>query len=403
MSASQEQSALELAFLRLDDALSKHQLLWQEQPFVSTELEWFKSYPDLKEQLLALSDQEAQTLHNDRHARLDWFQQQAPELYEALYSFQPEATTQHRALNTDRFDHVGIPGRKWNQVLAFANALDDIDTPIIDWCSGKGHLSRIVQRNMEQTVHCLEWDENLVDQGKELVRQANLDVHYYHHDVLQALPEPLDHSDYAHIALHACGDLHLQLLHHVANSEATAVALSPCCYQKTRHALYQPLSKTAKNSRLVLDRAALQLAVQETVTARKGEQKQREQSQQWRLAFDALQREIRGVDAYLNIPSLKSSILKEDFKGFCQWAASQREISLPPDTDYDYWLEQGQKRYQEVLRLELLRQLFNRPLELWLVLDRALFLEEHAYHVNLTCFCESEVSPRNLLIQARRK
>lgn len=396
-------SALELAFLRLDDALSKHQLLWQEQPFVSKELEWFKSYPDLKQQLLALSDQQAETLHHHRQARQDWFQKKTPELYNALYAFQPEANAKRRALSIGGFDHVSIPGRKWKQVLAFANALDKIDTPIIDWCSGKGHLSRVIQRNMRQTVHCLEWDKDLVDQGKELVRQAQLDVHYHHHDVLQALPEPLNHSDYAHIALHACGDLHLQLLHHAATSKATALALSPCCYQKTKSEIYQPLSKIAKNSRLVLNKAALQLAVQETVTARKGEQKQREQAQEWRLAFDALQREIRGVDTYLNIPSLKSGILKKDFEHFCQWAASQRELALPADTDFGYWLDQGQKRYQDVFRLELLRQLFNRPLELWLVLDRALYLEEHAYQVSVTRFCESAVSPRNLLIQARRK
>ncbi len=402
LSTSEAKTALESAFINLDLALSQHQLLWQEQPFVAEELAWFQSYPDLKEQLLALSDQEAHTLHHHPQARQAWFQNQMPELFNALYAYQPEPVAQHRPLHIGRFDHVGIPGRKWKQVLAFAHALDEFDTPIIDWCSGKGHLSRIVQTNLKQPVHCLEWDKDLVEQGQELVRQANLDVHYYHHDVLQALPEPLAQSEYAHIALHACGDLHLQLLHHVANSKASALALSPCCYQKTRHRIYQPLSAIAKDSQLVLDKAALQLAVQETVTARHGEQQQREQAQQWRLAFDALQREVRGSDTYLSIPSIRSSMLRTGFDAFCQWAASEKQLSLPDNIDYAHYLHQGEKRYREVFRLELLRQLFNRPLELWLVLDRALYLEEQGYQVSLNSFCENTISPRNLLIRGRR-
>ncbi|MNG29795.1 hypothetical protein D3C84_1152830 [compost metagenome] len=52
--------------------------------------------------------------------------------------------------------------------------------------------------------------------------------------------------------------------------------------------------------------------------------------------------------------------------------------------------------------LELLRNLFRRPLELWLVLDRALFLEEQGYRVRPGLFCDYPLTPRNLLILAER-
>ena len=52
--------------------------------------------------------------------------------------------------------------------------------------------------------------------------------------------------------------------------------------------------------------------------------------------------------------------------------------------------------------LELLRGLFRRPLELWLVLDRALYLEEQGFQVTLGTFCATQLSPRNLLLLAER-
>ena len=43
-----------------------------------------------------------------------------------------------------------------------------------------------------------------------------------------------------------------------------------------------------------------------------------------------------------------------------------------------------------------------RTLELWLLLDRALYLQEQGYHVKLGTFCDYQLSPRNLLLLAER-
>lgn len=393
---------LTAAFVALDRALYSHRDLWQERPFEATALNWFASYPHLKSELLSLDDVTARTLHQDPEERLSWFESLLPELCDALYAFSPKPAPAGISVSVGAFEQVGIPGRKWKQALSFAESMRPINTPIVDWCSGKGHLSRVVQRSMGQPVHCLEWDERLVASGMELAKQDGLDIHYHHHNVMEPLPDFCAHPENTHIALHACGDLHIQMLKQVATYQAGALILSPCCYHKTQYKVYEPLSNAAKRSMLQLDRSALQLAVQETVTAGKAEQKRREKAQQWRLGFDALQRDIRKTDEYLNVPSIKSHILNEDFQSFCLWAATERSLTLPDYIDYADYLQRGIKRYQEVFRLELMRQLFNRPLELWLVLDRALYMEDQGYTVSVNTFCERRISPRNLLIQSTR-
>jgi hypothetical protein len=393
-------NALNLAFMQLDAVLRANQALWRPQPFTGGDLPWYHSHPHLRSALLALDDAEAHRLSDDVQQRAQWFAQFEPELVDALAGFTPGPAPLCVPPGLDRFDSVHIPGRKWKQIIAFAGALPVRGLPVVDWCAGKGHLSRIVQRSQQQTVHCLEYNPELVAAGKKLASKHALDIHYHLHDVTQPAPSDCSHAELAHIALHACGDLHIQLLQHVAASGARAMALSPCCYHKIAEAAYQPLSRAARLNPLHLDRPTLRLAVQDTVTARGGERQLREQERRWRLGFDALQREVRQCDNYLPVPSIKRELLRQDFAQFCQWAAQQRQLTLPRTLDYDHYLRLGSEHSRHIFRLDLLRRLFGRPLELWLVLDRALFLQEHGYRVSITQFCARQETPRNLLLQA---
>ena len=89
-----------------------------------------------------------------------------------------------------------------------------------------------------------------------------------------------------------------------------------------------------------------------------------------------------------------------DFAGFAHWAAAQHQLTLPVNTDWTHYLQRGARRLQLVQRIELVRHLFRRPLELWLMLDKALYLQQHGYEVRLTQLCDYHITPRNLLLSA---
>lgn len=396
-------SELNSAFQQLDRVLAASRDLWSCQPFTLNDLPWSHTHRHLPDALLALGDEDLLRLHCSQQQRQHWFQHLEPELCAALYAFEPAVAAGGRPLELESFDSLHMPGRKWQQIVAFAGALPQRDLPHVDWCAGKGHLSRVVQRNQRQRVHCLEWDAALVASGRVLAAQQRRDIHFHQHDVTQPLPADCADPARVHIGLHACGELHHHLLRHVASTRAQAVALSPCCYHKVTAEHYLPLSRAARDSQLRLNRAALHLALKGTVCARLAERQLRERERWWRLAFDALQRDLSGCDDYLPVPSCKRELLRQDFPGFCQWAADARRLSLPSGIDYGHYLQRGRERQRAITRLELLRQLFSRPLELWLVLDCALYLQEHGYRVEVTQFCDSGVSPRNLLLQGTRE
>jgi hypothetical protein len=147
------------------------------------------------------------------------------------------------------------------------------------------------------------------------------------------------------------------------------------------------------------------MTVQETVTAGQRVRRLRQIELTWRLGFDLLQRDIRGVDEYLPVPNLQKSWLSGTFSEFVGWALAAKGLVLKPEMTAErvaLYEQAGAERLPVMARMELVRHLFRRPLELWLVLDRALFLQEHGYQVELSQFCGRELTPRNILIHAEK-
>ncbi|UYG05466.1 SAM-dependent methyltransferase [Halomonas sp. LR3S48] len=396
-------SSTEPRFARLTSLLAEWQSLWRPAPFMYRRPPWQELYPDLADVLLRLDDLQVERLQanpwHDSPLR-DWLPVAEMAELVRLPPLADEAVPLPQAWG----QHVG--GRKWQQIEAFARHLKAApqDT-LLDWCAGKGHLARALARCHSAEVIALEWQASLCEEGRRLASAQQAPVHMQQQDVMAVetgrFLTPQTHV----VALHACGDLHLRLLELTAAS-GSAVTLAPCCYHRTREADYRPVSRRGRElcvrHSLHLERNDLTLAVQETVTAPRGVRRHREQANAWRLGFDELQRELRGEDGYLPVPSLAYGRMPESFGAFCHWAAQLKGLVVPDSLDLTPYERAGWQRQAEVKRMELVRHLFRRPLETWLVLDRALLMKESGYAVEIGTFCASELTPRNLLIRARK-
>lgn len=391
----------------LNNWLVAHQPIWQAVPFMEPSPAWRLDYPELATMAAKLTDAECEELDNAPEKLALKVSRYLPEL--ALYgelvelpTLSPE-TAEVVTATLPETRATDMPGRKREQAGAFTAALKPLQQPILDWCCGKGHLSRTLAAQSPQSVEGYEWNPELVADGNRLATRFGDAVQVHCQDVMaQSLPMRKG----AHgVALHACGDLHRQLLKRGAAAALPRLSLSPCCYHLAADRIYQTLSErtAAYEHRLLPERGDLRLAVRETVTAPARVREQTNTLSQWRLGFDGLQRHLRGVDQYLQVPSYSPARIREGFLGFCRWAAEKKHVHLPDDTDFGHWLAYGQQRYAEVRRYELIRHLFRRPLELWLVLDYAVFLEEQGYQVRLGRFCARSLTPRNLLLDAVRR
>jgi len=390
---------LSTRFQALDQFLIEHQQLWKPRPFTTLQLEWETAHPQLAAHLrqCSLADAESESTASALPAPFPQLASQAQQL--ATLGNLPATGLPPAARRLD----VAVPGRKWQQIEAFASHLSFSAQPRhwLDWCAGKGHLGRRLLQPGQQLT-CLEYDADLVAAGQALSAHHHLPALHLHEDVMADDSARHLADDKTVVALHACGDLHGRLMQLASQQGCRQLAVAPCCYNRIAAQQYQALSTAAQASSLQLSLDDLGLPLSETVTAGARVRRQRDASMARRLGFDLLQRQQRQSAEYLPTPSLPVAWLEKPFEQYCRDLAALKQLQLTGNPDWAALEAAGWQRLAEVRNLERVRNLFRRPLELWLVLDRALFLEERGYNVQLGLFCDYPLTPRNLLILAER-
>ncbi|MGL5028354.1 MAG: methyltransferase [Shewanella oncorhynchi] len=453
----QRQLTYSQQFNKLNQLLEKSAALWQVRAFEVNALPWAQDFPQLAEAVWALGDDELDGLDAEQSLLVKAL---SPALNQDLRALGQDwdlslltASIAERTVFSDKtvtdkagvteqslmdntaaqqgglsFDDEAyfsahIKGRKWQQITAFVQHLPQLNLPVLEWCAGKGHLGRLIAKARGADVVSLEWQAQLCEAGQAFADKWQLSQTFICADAFAIGAEhaatntstttvgaPAEHAAKANpliaqqqaVALHACGDLHVRLLTLAAEAGTQALAISPCCYHLIQASHYQPLSILAQQSSLKLSRHDLQLPLQQSVIANPKQQALRHQEIAWRLGFDALQRECRQIDEYLPLPSLKQSQLSGSFTDFCLWAAETKAVNLAKNRDFEAWLDVGRQRQQLTRRIDLVAHLFRSALELWLILDRACFLQEQGYGVCVGEFCANSVTPRNTLILAQK-
>ena len=382
-------------FTALDSLLMNTRSYWQCTAFDFDCLPWL----ELHDPLTALTDQDVAELDTDQAQLYQFFSPYIPGIEQLSQLASLPVITSSRT-DYPFWISNGIKGRKFTQLQDFVGALPANDQPILEWCAGKGHLGRMLAFNGAPSVHSIELQSHLCEQGQKSAQQQGLAMQFSQADVLTDNTQDFFNPQTHAVALHACGALHQTFMHQASAAKVTQISFSPCCYHLFTENNYQAMSEQAKRSALNLTHRDLKLALQETVTAPSRVGKVRKTEVEWRLGFDALRKSLTGESAYVSVPSVNKAIFSDSFESFCKWAADKKALKLPKDIDYNKFLLIGQARKKITERVELVRHVFRRAIEVWLVLDRALYLQQQGYNVSVSTFCEKQLTPRNILILA---
>lgn len=393
-------------FYALDRFLVGQQDYWRFEPFfqsIESHLPWENRNPALCDWLSQLSPGDITHYKTNLDSLIVQLSAYLPEL-DIMHQLTklPSSTTQpiELARNID----TGIPGRKLAQIVSMSEFVlaHHVGNEWLEWCSGKGFLGRILASQTRQKVTSLEYDSALCQAGQELATKYSLPMEFVQGDALSEQCLELMNPDHHAVALHACGDLHVSLIKQATLANIPAMSISPCCYHLSKETSYQALSKQGKKSQLRLQRSELRIPLQETVTGGERVKRHRMLEMTYRLGFDLILRTINKTSEYQPIPSIKKSALADGFPSFCRWASMVRDVDLTK-VDFIKFEKLATERYWHMERLSLMQQPFRRLIEIWLVLDKALYLEENNYKTQLFEFCEKSITPRNLLLHAERR
>lgn len=417
--------------------------LWQASTFRELRPAWCEQHPELSAALLGLDDAALAELNTDPAQALAWLAPYLPVLKSlAVLTDLPAVAARNPSTAADagpelaiaagelararrdsqviagaaagdginggtpssgvRYNPAGaranrdIPGRKVGQIDAFVAAVGEPQGPLVEWCAGKGHLSRRFLIHWGGAALAVERNADLCVAGEALARGVRQPQRFLAADVMAAATAETLRGAHA-VALHACGDLHRTLVQAAASVGAPAIDVAPCCYQLTSAETYQPLFAP---SELKLDRNALKLAVTETVTASPREAATSAQGSAWKLAFVSLRERLQAA-TYQPFRPVPASWQSAGFADYLQRLAAREGVPLPADLDLATCEAAGWLRHQQSRRLQLVRLAFRRGLEVWLLCDLAAWLEKQGYAVALREFCARALTPRNLLLSAR--
>lgn len=381
--------------MELESVLLAAEPFWREMPFRITRPHWVDAFPELDQALQCMPMDTLSLLLGDNRALVKWLADRVAIPGYGLGLIDVAARTHDSGGVTAR-SAWGVPGRKQAQIEAFANAVGKPPAAVLEWCAGKGHLGRLVSMTSGVAVTSLEIDASLCCAGERLAARAgSIAQTFVVGDALRPEAAAMVSGRYV-MALHACGDLHRDLVRAAVSCGAAGVAISPCCYYRLRDAAYRPFSAEA---RLQLSRDDLHLAVTETVTAPARTIRERDRATQWKLAFVAWREALTGAD-YQTFKPVPSAWMLQPFAEFMSRICDREGVPRPPSSALAGLLADGERRFDVMMRRSVVRLAFRRMLELWLVCDLATPLLDAGFDVSIDAFCDGKLTPRNLMLKA---
>lgn len=400
---ARETTAARLAGLAA--ALREGEGWWRPRPFVD-EPRWVASHPAIAAWCESLDEAavaaiEADAWPDDAPAPLlDWRRRLAE-----LTALPAAGGTW--TLSTSSFPApVAVPERKAQQIAAFVSALADaprqLPRRVVDWCGGKGHLGRALGARWGVPVTVIDRAPALIAEAEVLARRDGVVLTGVVTDALSDGVRRFDHGALG-VGLHACGTLGQRLLERAVAEDAAAVALAPCCLHKVpglHDTGYRPVSAAGRGRDPGLDHAALRLATADEVIARASLRRGRQRESAFRLGFDRLAR-AAGREGYTPL-GVVPSVWFSDFADFAERVAARDGIALPARWDAAAAEADGWRLARRARALGLVRGLFRRAIEIWVALDRVAWLEEQGLAASVSIFAPRAVTPRNVLIIARR-
>ena len=293
--------------------------------------------------------------------------------------------------------------RKRGQVAAILRLLREGFSglsEIVDVGAGRGQLTTRASSALSVPAVGLERDPERVAVATALV--GDLPVHFVTADVLSSTDNPLRSlPPTPHrllLALHGCGELGDALVTAAAATQASVLLLG-CCPQKIRGhervalvsggpafpkeilGLGNVLSRTVgveSDLGLSLATKEARLALRNLLAARG-------------MAIPAGE-EMRGVNRRK---------VNEGFAGFAQAVCQVRGFSPPTPDEITTAARAAHAHYVAQRRLSQPRSMLGRPLEIFIALDRATYLQKRGYDAQVVELFPTTDSPRNLAVIGR--
>jgi hypothetical protein len=403
-------------FLQIRDFLKPYQRIWQNEimlmypnTFEGYPLEWIeelRQYQD-KNDVIKLEKKEVNGLV--KSPELKFFYDEIARLTQL-----PDAP-KYPAMPEDRFTWLFIIPKKQHEIKRLAPHIHHLYQKknihdVIDIGGGIGLLAQTLSNYFQLNVTSIDMNSHFQETGMERnLKNAKNPNHKVNYKNLKVSSDSefsqLLKSNVMPVGLHTCGKLALDLIQ-VSSAQRVPILVNfGCCYHTLDVSTdLQNISQFAQNNDpLWMNKFALTLSCR---AHRKMDEKDYALKLKVKLFRYAIH--ILLFDHYetTELVTLGNSSPKLYDESFGVYVFEQfKRIGINPKhtlRELNIFFENPdlQILIERMLAAGLIRNALGRVMELYLLLDRAIFLEEKGYKVEVQEFFDEELSPRNIGITA---
>jgi len=289
---------------------------------------------------------------------------------------------------------------------------------VIDVGSGHGHLGRTLGSIINLPVICLEKDEALINQGQVVASKQGKEkaLTFVAQDLMPELLQFFPDSPFAAlnlkapsllVGLHTCGNLGIsQILLglHSLQHQINPLINIPCCYFHLHPQLETNLSPLSQLYPVAWTPQALTLATRAHRRQDEKEYLAMARVKEYRYTLQLFFHEELGLSDFFPVGSSHQRLYRKSFSEYATAKFQQLGLALPGQHSFQGFYENAltQKKVRDLFTMTLLRWRFGRILEKALIVDRALWLEEHGYRAELFTLFDEAISPRNIVLYATK-
>ncbi len=279
--------------------------------------------------------------------------------------------------------------KKRHEIEILQGQLEE-DQSFVDIGSGAAHLSGVLLEGNDKTSICIDMDSDIQSIGKKkhakiLDRLQFETLKFHRHADLFGNP-----SDTL-IGLHACGDLSCDIIEYGIHHKFKKIVSYGCCFHKLSQF---PMSK---QTNLKVSNHALTMAAKSYKTMTLKEFQQREKVKRFRYTLHFLMFEHMD-GGFVTLGNASKADYEGAFHEYCYKYLPETK-KFTPEFLTDFFTSKKDE-YREYLCFGIIRSHLSRLLEVFINLDRCLYLKEQGYNVKLEEVFDRKLSPRNLCITA---
>lgn len=311
--------------------------------------------------------------------------------------------------------HLGLGLKKQHEVERLlpwikAEAAQCGPSKFVDLACGKGALGRNLGQYLNVKTFGLDIDDKLTARAsKDLEKYLGPNycgpVEFSTMDLNQIPPDDSKLGQSFLIGLHTCGPLANKHLELFLKSDAKAMMNFGCCFDKAKGPGDFNLSKLAGKNPLDYSIHSLNLATRSHTALNFEEFLIKRRVKYFRFALHLFLYHEIDIKEFQPVGPMPTRHYLNKFSSYAldrlHFIGKAQNISAKQLDDF-YSSSFIQETTKKLFLANILRWQWGRLVELSIILDRALFLQDHGLSVRVDSYFDPSISPRNLGIAARK-